>query len=477
MDALRKKQAYLFYALFALGCWGAIYFGQIVGLAALLALGVAFGLIAYPALLFLILVASIPWSIEYSVTPSLATDLPDEPLMLLMSFVVVALLVQRGKKWEGRLLSSMLFVVLLLQVGWYAVSAALSSHTLISFKYLLAKGWYLLAFVGAPLLLLRERKDYVRLGGVLLVSMVAFTLLVLVRHGGNGFTFESTNASLEPFFRNHVNYSALLVVMVPILLAFLSFTTATYKRALMILLLIVLLGALYLSFARGAWLALFVGAAAYWLLRKRLLVWAYITALLLVIGALFWLKTDNRYLRFAHDYETTVFHTDFREHLLATYQLKDVSTAERFYRWIAGVRMIKDTWQTGYGPNTFYYHYQRYTVPAFKTWVSKNEDRSTVHNYFLLTIIEQGVIGLLLLLFLLGSMFYTAQRLFHAMQDKFGQVVMATLAVILSMICTVNFLSDLIETDKVGSVFYICLAILIIGELKARSTSKLSAHV
>jgi O-antigen ligase len=100
-----------------------------------------------------------------------------------------------------------------------------------------------------------------------------------------------------------------------------------------------------------------------------------------------------------------------------------------------------------------------------------------VHNYFLLTIIEQGVIGLLLLLFLLGYMFYTAQRLFHATQDKFWQVVMATVAVILSMICTVNFLSDLIETDKVGSVFYICLAILIIGEMKARSISKLPAHV
>ena len=471
MDALRKKQAYLFYALFALGCWGAVYFGQVIGLAVLLALGVAFGLMAYPSLLFLVLIASIPWSIEYSITPSLATDLPDEPLMLLMAFVVVALLVQPGKKCEGRLLSSVLFIVLLLQVGWYALSAALSSHTLISFKYLLAKGWYLLAFVGAPLLLLRERKHYVRLGGVLLVSMVAFTLVVLVRHGSNGFTFETTNASLEPFFRNHVNYSALLVIMVPILLAFLSFTTSKGSRTFLILLVIILLGALYLSYARGAWLALLVGGAAYWLLKKRLLVWAYITALIIVIGALFWLKTNNRYLRFAHDYETTVFHTDFREHLLATYQLKDVSTAERFYRWIAGVRMIKDSWQTGFGPNTFYYHYQRYTVPAFKTWVSKNEDRSTVHNYFLLTIIEQGVIGLLLLLFQIGYMFYTAQRLYHTAQEKFGQVLMAAIAVVLSMICTVNFLSDLIETDKVGSIFYICLAMLIIGEMKARSTS------
>jgi O-antigen ligase len=32
------------------------------------------------------------------------------------------------------------------------------------------------------------------------------------------------------------------------------------------------------------------------------------------------------------------------------------------------------------------------------------------------------------------------------------------------MICTVNFLSDLIESDKVGPLFYLCLGILIIAD-------------
>jgi O-antigen ligase len=477
MDALLKKQVFFFYALFAMGCWAALYFRQPVALVALVGLAAAFCLTKYPLVLFYTLVASIPWSIEYSVSPSLSTDLPDEPLMLLMAFVVVALLVQRRRQGEGRLLSSVLFVVLMLQFGWYAVSAVLSSHPLISFKFVLAKTWYLLAFVGAPLLLLKEPKHITRLTAVLLVSMLSFTLLVLVRHGGTGFTFESINDSLAPFFRNHVNYSALLVCVVPLLVAFLSHASSLKMKALLIVLLIVALAALYFSYARGAWLALVVGAAAYWLLKKRLLVWAYVTVLMLVVGSVFWLKADNRYLHYAHDYKTTIFHTDFREHLVATYQLKDVSTAERFYRWIAGVRMVKDGWQTGYGPNTFYYHYQRYAVTAFKTWVSKNEDRSTVHNYFLLTLIEQGVMGLLLLLFLLGYMFYVAQRIFHATTDRYWKTVMATVAVVLAMVCTVNFLSDLIETDKVGSIFYLCLALLIMGELRQRNPSELSAHV
>ena len=471
MDKAQKTGVVLISFLFALGCWIAVY-SQRPEAVALLAAGAAALLLAnYPSVLFLLLVGSIPWSIEYSVTPSLATDLPDEPLMLLVSFVVLVLLVQRRQGGGLAVFSSLLFTALLLQAGWWGISAALSTDKVISGKYLLAKSWYLLAFVGAPVLLLRQPRDFARLGAVLAVSMMVLTVVVLVRHASKGFTFEDINNSLLPFFRNHVSYSALLIFIVPVLLAFLSSARPARLKGLLIVALLVALVALYLSYARGAWLALVVGGVAYWLLKKRLLVWAYITALILVLAGVLWLKTDNRYLRFAHDYETTVFHSDFREHLVATYQLKDVSTAERFYRWIAGVRMVKDNWQTGFGPNTFYYHYQRYAVPAFKTWVSKNEDRSTVHNYFLLTLIEQGVIGLLLLLFLIGYMFYIIQRVYHTAQDPFWKTLSSAIAVILSMICTVNFLSDLIETDKVGSVFYMCLGMLILAELRFRRGS------
>jgi O-antigen ligase len=224
--------------------------------------------------------------------------------------------------------------------------------------------------------------------------------------------------------------------------------------------------ALYLSFARGAWLALVTGGAAYFLLKRKLLFAAFVTTILLSAGIVFWLVDNNRYLRFAHDYNTTIYHTNFREHLIATYQLKDVSTAERYYRWIAGVRMSEDSWQTGFGPNTFYEHYKSYTVPAFKTWVSKNEERSTVHNYFLLLLIEQGVIGMLLFIVLLGTLFWYVQRNFHDTGSESEKRIWAVLAVIITMICVVNFLSDLIETDKVGSIFYLCIALLVLLDRK-----------
>ena len=130
---------------------------------------------------------------------------------------------------------------------------------------------------------------------------------------------------------------------------------------------------------------------AYWLLRKRWLVYTYIFVLLTGIISVSYLSSSDRYLKFAHDYESTIFHENFEEHLIATIELKDVSSAERFNRWIGGVRMIKDYWATGSGPSTFYPLYKQYTVPAFKTWVSRNEERSTVHNAAAVTNINNSI--------------------------------------------------------------------------------------
>jgi O-antigen ligase len=110
-------------------------------------------------------------------------------------------------------------------------------------------------------------------------------------------------------------------------------------------------------------------------------------------------------------------------------------------------------------------------LPAFKTWVSNNPEHSTVHNYFLLITIEQGIPGLLFFLLLAGAMFYYAQLLYHRAKDPFYKMAAAITGVILTMILTVNFLSDLVETDKIGSLFFLCLAVLVTTDMNTRQDS------
>jgi hypothetical protein len=419
------------------------------------------------SVLFYVLIISIPWSIEYNFSNDLGTDLPDEPLMLLTSLSALLLLVCKRHNRNKKI--HFLASVIILQLLWTLITVILSAHTIVSVKYLLAKSWYLLAFLVTPLILFRDKERLVRSFQVLILSTLSVVILVIIKHASYSFTFEKINVALNPWFRNHVNYSSLIVCIIPILIAGYKLETNKSLRLSYIIALVVILSALILSYSRGAWLAVLTGTSVYWLLRKKALFLTYCFFILLCTGCVLWLGKEDRYVQFSRDFNTTIFHKNFKEHLIATYELKDMSTTERFYRWIAAVRMVGDSWPAGFGPATFYDQYKDYTVPAFKTWVSNNQEHSTVHNYFLLLITEQGVAGLFIFLLLLGSMFWYAQTIYHRTHDPFSQTIITAMAVMLMMICTIIFLSDMIETDKLGSLFYICLAVIITIDRKTKA--------
>ena len=293
--------------------------------------------------------------------------------------------------------------------------------------------------------------------------------VAVFRHYNYHWAFEKINDAVQPFFHNHVNYSALLVFMVPLQLAVIRLTASKNLRFAVLVLMVVTIAALYFSYARGAWLALLFGGISYGLLKRKWLMPFFIISVVVICAGLLWISRNGRYLKFSNDYQSTIFHKDFREHLIATYELKDVSTAERLYRWVAGVRMASDKWITGFGPTSFYRHYKSYAQPAFKTWVSRNEEQSTVHNYFLLVFIEQGLMGFMLWIALLAASFYRAQVVYHSAKEKFLKVVILAASAILVMECVINFLSDMIETDKAGSVFYVCVAVIIVADCRTRN--------
>jgi O-antigen ligase len=417
-----------------------------------------------PTLAFYALLFTLPISTELGVSGNLSTDFPDESLMILCTGLFICSWLYKPSIFSKKLFSHPLLLLLVLSIVWVIVPVIASDYSLFSLKFLAAKIWYLGAFVFFPIVLLRDKGTLITSIKIISSSMLIVVLISLARHGLDGFTFLGINASVKPFFRNHVNYSAMLVCFIPIFISLFVFSKKSATKNILLVAILVMLAALFFSYARGAWLALFTGAIAYWLIRKKLLVWAYAIVLVITVFLFFWIQDEKRYLQYAHDFRSTIYHENFRDHLKATYELKDVSTAERFYRWIAGARMIKERPITGFGPNTFYHNYKGFAIPAFKTWVSKNEEHSTVHNYFLLLAIEQGVPGLLLFLLLVGLLLYYSQRLYHRVTDAFYRAIAINCGIIIVMIMTVNFMSDLIETDKIGSLFLLCLSLLMITD-------------
>lgn len=426
-------------------------------------------IVSRPDRLFWLLLIALPLSTEWMVTPSLGLDFPDEVLLILLTGILLIKLIHEPRWFPQALLRNPLGLLLVLYFGWLLISTCYAVEPLLATKYLLAKTWYVLPLVILPQILLSDMISFQKLALCLLLPMLFVVMQVLIRYANFGFAFEKVQQTMSPFFRNHVNYSSMLVCLLPVGWCCWKLTPKTHpKRKWIMYGLLIGLTGLFFAYSRGAWIALLAGIVAVVLIRYHWIKTTILLGLTAILISTAWLVTDENFMRFAPDHDHTIFHTDFREHLLSTVEMTDVSTAERFYRWIAGVRMLAEKPITGFGPNSFYLHYRPYTVSRFQTWVSDNPEHSTVHNYFILLALEQGLPGLILFCLLFCSMLLQLQRLYHQFQSRFYRNVSLTTACVLVMMGVINSMSDMIETDKIGGLFWLCMGIVILLGTKAK---------
>jgi O-antigen ligase len=209
-------------------------------------------------------------------------------------------------------------------------------------------------------------------------------------------------------------------------------------------------------FALGTWLFIRLK----WMHQAMLIFFA------LVLSAVLWLSQNNTYLNYKPKFEKTIMHESLEDHIMATIQGTDISSAERYYRWIAAIRMSQDRPITGVGPNNFYDYYKSYTITSFRTWVSRNFERSTTHNYFLFMLVEQGYPAMILYAAMIWSIFFFGQRLYHRLSDKGEKIIVISVICMLASLFINNFFSELLETDKIGSLFLLGIAVLVIFDLK-----------
>ena len=142
---------------------------------------------------------------------------------------------------------------------------------------------------------------------------------------------------------------------------------------------------------------------------------------------------------------------------------------ERIYRWVAGFHMSIEEPVFGFGPGNFYNFYKVYTVTSFQTYVSDNPDRSGIHSYYLMTLVEQGLPGLIFFMLLSAYALLRGEAIYHqARREKdkhMAMMALLSLIIILSLL----IINDLIETDKIGPFFFMNLALLINLDLRLQN--------
>ncbi len=414
---------------------------------------------------------ALPFSVEVYLG-SFGTDLPTEPIMLALTGMSFLLLITKLGKLSVRYLFHPISLLVVLHLVWMLFSCLFSQTPVISYKFLLAKLWYVIPFFFLSFHMIKDIINIEQISRILSIFLTLAIGIVLVRHAIDGFTFMGSHHVVRPIFRNHVNYSAIIVTVLPFMWALYKNTNKGLWKNIMLMVLVIFIFGTYFSYTRAAQLCIFIMIGAYFIFKYRLGKLALAGSSLMAILLVAYLATNNKYLDFAPNFETTVAHKQFDNLLEATLKMEDISTMERVYRWVAGSQMIQEKPWVGFGPSSFYTHYTKYTVLSFETYVSDNPEKSGIHSYYLMILVEQGIIGFLIFIGLVFSMILGGERVFHQVRDEKTKtyIMAATLSTI--SICALCLINDLIEADKIGPFFFLNASLIVIFDLKSRSNNK-----
>lgn len=411
---------------------------------------------------FWLLLFSIPFSTEVSLPGGLGTDLPSEPLMWVIFGLSIVFLARHGASLSAAPLRHRITLLLIIHLAWIAFSSLHSQAEIVSLKYLLAKLWYVVAFFGLGVWCLNEKAAFKRFFWLIFSGLSLTVVVVLIRQAMMGFAFDGINTVMGPFYRNKVMYACLIVMFLPFVwYARRWYAPGTRWRWVLNAGVVLFLTGIYFSYTRAAMGGVLIAIVSTFMIRWKMTRYVILAALLTTGVLLTWLSTQYTYLKFAPNYERTVYHEKFDNLLAATYKLEDISTMERAYRWVAGAYMVADRPLLGFGPGTFYFFYRSYTVLSFQTYVSDNPEKSGVHNAYLMIATEQGLPGLLVYLALIVVVLLVGENTWHRLGPGWRRdMVMAALLSLIIM-HALQIMNDLVETVKAGSLFFLCTAIIV----------------
>lgn len=468
----RYNELYLFYGFVLLSLVFSIA-GVILEkpMLAIIPLGLILGIIGLYKfrMLYLYIFFFLPFTVEIYLPNGLGIDLPTEPLLILCTGIFLFIVLANTERISAKYMLHPISLLLIAHVFWIGFATLYSTHFIVSLKLFVAKFWYLIPFFVMPIWYVKNKATCLKIIQLVLVALFIACLYVWVHHGLNGFRFDEINKAVSPVFKNHVSYSFVLMFSLPLLWVYIRHKKLTkFNKNLLKLFFVFLLVSLYLSFTRAAYIGVVLGLVAYVIIKFKLLKYALIAAVIVMVSGALYVTHENKYVDFAPNFEKTVTHYKFDNLIEATTKGEDISTMERAYRWVAGYEMLKQKPWIGFGPGTFYFTYRAYTQTQFKTYVSHNPDKSGIHNYYLMTLVEQGIIGLLIFVSFCLFTLWRGEELYHRLSTSFQKDLVMAALLILIMAMAVLLINDMVEAIKFGSFFFISIAIILRIDIATR---------
>lgn len=441
---------------------------------------IAFTLISLDKVLLLI-VFFVPLSVPLrEIVPNLEVDfyLPTEPLLfgILLLFILKVL---TEKNFDKRIAYHPVSLAVYFSLFWMFVTSISSTMPLVSFKFLLARMWFVAAFYFLATQLF-QRTQHIK--NFIWLYVLPFILVIgyaIFRHIQIGlFIEDAAHYVMSPFFNDHTSYGAMLAMFVPVLIG-LS-TRSDYKQTQKFLIWVVLAiftTALIFSYTRAAWLSL-AGALGVWALIRLKIKFRYIAFLATVLVLVFFAFQTSIMIELNRNKQDSS--RDIEKHIKSMANIRtDASNLERLNRWNSALRMFEEKPIFGWGPGTYMFKYAGYQFSYEKTIISTNAgDMGNAHSEYIGPLAESGVFGSLSFILILITSIYTGIRTYRNAKEK--EVRMLSMGCTLGLITYYlhGFLNNFLDTDKASAPFWGFIAILVaidVYHLKKAALSRKSS--
>jgi O-antigen ligase len=422
----------------------------------------------------MLLAAMIPISVVFrDLGGGVGAALPGE-FFLLVAFAGISLLLLSGRwKFQKAFVFHPLSLLIGLQMLWAAISTLESSHTTVSFKFLLSRIIYILVFYFAiGHLSLESSKAYQFLRNYILgfLPIIVYSIVILA---SMGLSRKYSPIMSQPFYDDHTLFGVCLTWVLPMSWwlwkekKLFPEQLAWLKKWHWLGLALVLAG-IWLSFSRAAWISLPLMGGFLILLRLRVR-FHWILGILLLASTIGFVQRDAIVEKMMQN-ENVSGEDVLSTAASVTNLSSDDSNLERLNRWSCAIRMWEERPFLGFGPGTYERMYGPFQMLSERTRISTNNgDRGDAHSEYLGALSEQGLPGMLLIgAVFLASMALAMKIIYQTSDTRVKGMTTAILLGLLSFFFH-GIVNDFLDIDKAATLFWSMLGMLVAFDLGLKS--------
>ncbi len=386
-------------------------------------------------------------------------SIPTEPLLFALMFVFIVKLIY-DRHFDRRLFRHPVSIALYFYLIWMFITSITSVDPLVSFKFFLARLWFVIPIYFFGVMVMRNYKNITRFVWAYVVSLTVVIGWTIANHALNGFTEHAAHWVMSPFYNDHTSYGAVLAMFIPVLFGLIFYYKKASSKFFTALFLLVFFVAIYFSISRAAWASVVIAFGVFILIRFHIKISWLLTAFAIV---LFFLFSFQEQILMKLEKNKQDSSSDFVEHVQSMSNIAtDASNLERINRWMSAIRMFKAKPVQGWGPGTYQFVYAPFQSVEQKTVISTNAgNKGTAHSEYLLALSEQGLPGMLAFVVVMILVTLTALRNNRKVKNKQLRILSLSIFLGLTTYTAHAFFNNFLDTDKMSVPFWGFIAILV----------------